>query len=538
MEKNAFPHTASSERETDEFLSICQQVQFPPIDLARYDIPKDVLSFIPERIARAYQVIPISRLESMLVVAVADPFNVFVLDNLRLITQKEISPVIGSISQIIDAIDRCYALREEGSGADISEDSGESTDGKGLEVASFKEEKFNLEEVAKLSKEAKVVGLVNEILKEAVKRRSSDIHIEPFETIVRTRVRIDGMLHTIKETEKKYQEAIIARLKLMSRLDITQRKIPQDGRFGFKVEGREIDVRVSVLPIDFGEKIVMRLLDRASINLSLEKLGFSPYALDAFQKAIAKPYGMILLTGPTGSGKTTTLYTILTHLNTIDRNIVTIEDPVEYNLKGITQVPVRHDIGLDFAGILRATLRQSPDIIMVGEMRDFETVDIAMKAALTGHIVLSTLHTNDAPSAITRLLNMDIEPFLISSSINMIAAQRLVRRICPKCKESYKADLTTLEDVPAQYRKKDATLYRGKGCNECANGYKGRGAVIEALMFDDEIREMIMKGKSLDEIRNYAKKDGGMKTLREDATEKVLRGETTLEEMIRVTVEF
>jgi len=528
--------TTSISREMQEFYTICEQVHFPPLDLNRYDIPKEVLRFVPERIARAYQIIPIGAIEKMLIVAVSDPFNVFILDNLRLITQKEISPVIAPLHQILDAIDRLYVFQEEeGDLSGVGEETSEST----MEVASFKEEKFNLEEVAKLSKEAKIVKLVNEVLKDAVNKRASDIHIEPYETIVRVRFRIDGLLHTVKEVEKKYQEPIIARLKLMSRLDITQRKIPQDGRFGFKVKGKEIDVRVSILPVDFGEKIVMRLLDKASINLNLEKLGFSPYALEAFKKAIAKPYGMILLTGPTGSGKTTTLYTILTHLNTIERNIVTIEDPVEYNLAGITQTPVRHEIGLDFANILRATLRQSPDIIMVGEIRDFETVDIAMKAALTGHVVLSTLHTNDAPSAITRLLNMEVEPFLIASSLNIIAAQRLVRKLCPKCKQQYKVDLTEIEAIPERLRDKNAVMYKPVGCPECGNtGYKGRVAVIEALVFDQEIRDMVMSGEPIDNIRNYATKNCGMKSLREDAVEKALRGETSLEEVIRVTVDF
>jgi type IV pilus assembly protein PilB len=322
----------------------------------------------------------------------------------------------------------------------------------------------------------------------------------------------------------------------MSRLDITQRRIPQDGRFSFKTKTKELDVRVSTVPVDFGEKIVMRLLDKENINLSIESLGFSEAAYKAFTDAIKKPLGMILLTGPTGSGKTTTLYTLLNTLNTESRHLLTIEDPVEYNLWGVSQVPVRHEIGLDFSQILRSTLRQSPDVIMLGEIRDSETIDIAMKAALTGHIVFSTLHTNDAPSAISRLINMGVAPFLISFSINLIAAQRLVRRICPACRESYQQDLSGNTEIPLQYRKKDAILYRGKGCSECSNtGYKGRIAVIEALSFDNTIRDMIIRKKSTEEIRDYALKNTTMLSLREDASEKCFKGETTLEEVLRVT---
>jgi len=517
-------------KEKEAFYNLCRECFFPPLDLTKYDIPKEVLNIIPETTARAYKIIPIAKIGWVLTVAMADPYNIFVLDNLKVITNYEISPVITPLSQIMEAIERFYGLLQSVKEKDKEEAV--------REIVSFREEKFDLEEIAKLSKEAKIVNIVNDILSEAVKSRCSDIHIECFEKEMRIRYRVDGVLHEKRKIEKSYQEAIIARIKLMSKLDITQRKIPQDGRFGFHAQGRDIDVRVSVLPVDFGEKIVLRLLDKSSIRLDLESLGFSPYALEAFKKAIAKPFGMILLTGPTGSGKTTTLYSILNRLNTIERNIITIEDPVEYNLLGITQVPVRHEIGLDFAAILKATLRQSPDVIMVGEIRDFETADIAMKAALTGHIVLSTLHTNDAPSAITRLLNMEIEPFLIASSLNMIAAQRLVRKICSSCKISYEEDLSSLEDIPERFRK-SLTLYKGKGCKDCNNiGYKGRLAVVEALLFDDKIRDMVLERTSLEEIRAYARDYCGMKTLREDGVEKCLRGETTIEEVIRVTVEF
>ncbi len=522
--------------ELKTFHAICEELFFPPINLTKYQIPEHILDYIPERIAIAYQVIPISRMGNVLTVAMSDPLNVSAIDSLRLVTQMDISPVIAPQSQIASTIETVYSLKTEKKGKISVEKAEEKVTG---DVSSFQEKKFNLEEVAKLSKETKIVNAVNKILSDAVKMRASDIHIEPSEKDVRVRFRVDGILHEVKIIDKRFQEAVIARLKIMSRLDITQRRVPQDGRFGFTISGRQIDVRVSILPLDFGEKIVMRLLDKASIQLNIEKLGFSPYALEAFKNAISKPLGMILLTGPTGSGKTTTLYTLLNRLNTYDQSLVTIEDPVEYNLKGITQVPVKHEIGLDFSSILRATLRQSPDIIMLGEIRDFETVDIAMKAALTGHIVFSTLHTNDAPSAITRLLNMEVEPFLISFSLNMIAAQRLVRKICSSCKTSYKEDLSQNQEIPLQYQKKDAILYKGKGCKECENtGYKGRVAVVEALSLDDIIRDMIIKRSSTDEIREYARANLGMKTLREDAMDKALRGETTFDEVVRVTTEF
>ncbi len=523
----------------ENFYAICEEVVFPPINLDNYDIPENVLNFISERMARAYGVIPLSRLGTVLTVAVSDPLNVLLVDNLRLMTHLEISPVFALQSQINSAIDKYYSLKEARKKEAEKAAAGSGGEESKGESISLKEKKFDLDQIEKLSKQGVVVRAVNSILVDAVKARASDIHIEPFEKNVRIRYRIDGVLQETKKIEKKSQEAVTARLKLMSNLDITQRKVPQDGRFGFRAEGRDIDVRVSILPVDFGEKVVLRLLDKSKLNLDIRSLGFSAYALEKFEEARVKPFGMILLTGPTGSGKTTTLYSLLSGLNTTERNIITIEDPVEYNLRGITQVPVRHDIGLVFANILKATLRQSPDSIMVGEMRDFETADIAMKSALTGHIVFSTLHTNDAPSAITRLLNMDIEPFLISSSLNLVAAQRLVRKICPKCKESYQEDLSSVKDIPEEFRRKDVTLYRGKGCQECNQaGFRGRMAVVEALSFDGKLRDMVMQKASTDDIRKYAQEYRGMKTLRQDAMDKCYNGDTTFDEVLRVTIEF
>ena len=521
-------------KELTSFYSICKETFFPPIDLSKYQISGDVLSHVPERIAIAYQVVPVSYMGNVLTVAMSDPLNVSVIDNLRLVTAMEISPVIAPASQVIAAIRQSYSLEAGSRKKEIG-----MAKTAAPEISPFETKKFDVEEITKLSKDTKIVSAVNKILSEAAKLQASDIHVEPFEDNVRLRYRVDGILREIKTLHKDFQEAVIARLKIMSSLDITQRRVPQDGRFTFRVQERDVDVRVSVLPTDFGEKIVLRLLDKTSIKLTIDKLGFSSYAFDAFNDAVSKPLGMILLTGPTGSGKTTTLYTLLNILNTPQRSLVTIEDPVEYNLNGVAQVPIKHEIGLGFASILRATLRQSPDVIMVGEIRDSETVDIAMKAALTGHIVFSTLHTNDAPSAITRLLDMAVEPFLISFSLNMIAAQRLVRRICPNCKVSYTVDLTQVNEIPAEYKVKKATLYKGKGCKDCDNsGYKGRMAIVEALLLDEKVREMVIKRVSAEEIREYARKHLGMKTLREDAMDKCLKGDTTIDELLRVTMEF
>jgi type IV pilus assembly protein PilB len=530
---------AAGDREYARFCALCEESGCPAIDLTRYKIATDILSYIPERVARSSTVVPISKKDFVLTVAISDPANIFLLDNLRLVTKLDVAPVIAMKSQIAAAIERCYTMRDNASIESESEslppvDQTETN----LDLDSFKEKRFDITDIQQQSKEEAVVNAVNRILADAVAMRTSDIHVEPMEACVRVRYRVDGVLHTVRKIEKQYQEPVTARLKLMSRLDITQRRIPQDGRFGFKTRDKEMDVRVSVLPIDHGEKIVMRLLDKSNIKLEVSALGFSPYAMDAFKEVVARPFGMLLLTGPTGSGKTTTLYTLLNLMNTIERNIMTIEDPVEYNLAGVTQVPIRHEIGLGFAHILRSAMRQSPDIIMVGEIRDLETVDIALKAALTGHMVFSTLHTNDAPSAVDRMLNMGVEPFLIASALSLIAAQRLVRKVCPHCKVSYTKDLTGFAGVPEQYRKVH-TFYKGEGCEKCdRSGYRGRLAVIEALVFNDEIREMVMKGASKDEISAYAQAHAGMKTLREDAMDKCMRGETTFDEVMRVTTEF
>lgn len=517
-------------KEMEVFYSLCENSNFPPIDLTKYEILKDTLNYIPEKIARLYKVIPIERFGPILIVAVSYPFDLLLIDNLRIITQMEIAPVLAPTDQILTSIDKYYSLLKE------MEEDFESTKSFS-EIISFKDTRFDLAEAEKISKDTEIINIVNRLIKNAIKSRASDIHIEPQEDCVRVRYRIDGVLYEVEKIKKEYKSALVVRIKLLSKLDITQRRIPQDGRIGFRIEDKDVDIRVSILPVIFGEKIVMRVLEKSNLKLEMESLGFSPYALELFNKAIFKPFGMILLTGPTGSGKTTTLYTMLNLLNSITRNIITIEDPVEYNLSGITQIPIRHEIGLTFATALRAVLRQSPDIIMVGEIRDLETADIAMKAALTGHLLFSTLHTNDAPSTITRLLNMGIEPFLISSSLSIVVAQRLVRRICPKCKISYKFDLSSYNEISEEYRKKDVILYRGEGCSDCGNtGYKGRLAIAEVLYLDEGIKDMIIKNVSISELTEYARKYCGMKTLREDALDKCFNGETSFEEVLRVTL--
>ncbi|MDD5069667.1 MAG: GspE/PulE family protein [Candidatus Omnitrophica bacterium] len=524
-------------KNNDNLIELCENTFYPPINLKNYQVEKETLSIIPQRIALAYAVIPLDSVEFILTVAMSDPLDIATIDNLKAATKMDISPVIASDEDITEALIKYYNKPTDSESIDRN-NSLESDTGKFSELKEGSAQ-FSMDEVCELSQKTKIIDALNQILIDAIKLKASDIHIEPCQYYVRVRYRIDGILHQIHRMDKHFQEAIIARIKIMSRLDITQRRVSQDGRFSFNTEVHKIDVRVSVLPIDFGEKIVLRLLNQENISFSMEKLGFSQYATTAFNTALEKPLGLILLTGPTGSGKTTTLYTLLSRLNTDQRSLITLEDPVEYNLAGVSQVPIRHEIGLDFATILRATLRQSPDILMLGEIRDSETADIAMKAALTGHIVFSTLHTNDAPSAITRLLNMGLEPFLISFAVNMIAAQRLVRTICPDCKTSLKEDLSNRGEIPLQYRKRDVILYKGAGCKKCNNtGYKGRVAIIEALLFDPIIRDLIIHKASLEEIRTYAREKCAMKTLREDAMEKCLKGETTLEEIMRVTTEI
>jgi type IV pilus assembly protein PilB len=477
----------------------------------------------------------------------ADPLNIFAIDDLKALTKHEIDAVLATESDILEAINNYYGS-QAGEMAKIIEEAKkkEETEDKESEVEIITEEEIDISKLTEESKKAPskkapIVKMVSLILAEALKKRASDIHIEPCEKELRIRYRIDGKLEDALTLPKQNQNAVLVRLKIMSGLDITESRLPQDGRFKIRIEGKEIDFRVSVLPISYGGKVVLRALDKSNLGVGLDKLGFLRDSLDLFNEGLKRPYGMILLTGPTGSGKSTTLYSIINRLNTPERNIITVEDPVEYQLEGITQIQVNSEIGLTFASGLRSLLRQSPDIIMVGEIRDFETADIAIKASLTGELVLSTLHTNDAPGAITRLIDMGVEPFLIASSLILTAAQRLCRRICPYCKEKTEIQKAVFERVGislSELEKKGVKgFFKGRGCTRCNHtGYYGRMGTLEIFLIDDAIRDMIIKRVPSGEIKDYAVKHG-MKMLRDNALRKFLNGDTTLEEVLRITTE-
>jgi len=521
----------------DLLVILSQQLNIPPIDLSKYKVDPELVKMIPEKMAKRYKLFPISKIGQTLTLAMADPTNIIAMDDIKTVTNYTVDLVLASESDIDNAIANYYKREaEEDIFKTVQDD--ESVDD--FQVVEGDDEKIDISEISVESKKAPIVKLVSMILNEALASRASDIHIEPQEKALRVRYRIDGRLKESHMIPRQNQNAIIARLKIMSKLDITENRVPQDGRFKIRFRDREVDFRVSILPITFGNKIVLRALDRTSLSVGLEKLGYLPEPLDTFKKAIKRPYGMILITGPTGSGKSTTLYSILNQLNIVQRNIITIEDPVEYQLEGITQIQVIHDIGLSFANGLRSVLRQSPDIVMVGEIRDSETADIAIKASLTGQLVLSTLHTNDAASAITRLVDMGVEPFLIASSVIMTAAQRLCRKICPYCKEEYHVANSVLERVESnldlkEHINKRTVFYRGKGCQRCNNtGYLGRMGTLETLMVDDTVREMIMRRASSDDIKRYVISKG-MSTLRDNALRKFIMGLTTLEEVLRIT---
>lgn len=519
-------------------VAISSQLDIPPIDLAKYKIDKELVKIIPEKIARQYILLPLSKIGNVLTVVMSDPLNVFAIDDVKMLTHFKIDLAIAPENEIKDAINSYY-----GTTAQIQEIAKILEEVKpGDDVEFVEEERIDVSEVTEESQKAPIVKVVSLILNEAIKKRASDIHIEPCEKFLRVRYRIDGSLHDIFTLPKKNQNAVLARLKIMSRLDITETRMPQDGRFKISFEGKEIDFRVSVLPITFGGKVVLRILDKSSINIGLEKLGFLPGPLNTFRTALSRPYGMLLVTGPTGSGKSTTLYSIISQLNTPERNIITLEDPVEYETEGITQIPARPEIGLTFATGLRSVLRQTPDIIMVGEIRDFETADIAIKASLTGQLILSTLHTNDSAGAITRLIDMGVEPFLVASSLVLASAQRLMRKICENCKEEMPVPAEVLERLgleSAEVKKKNIkTFYKGRGCQHCNDtGYYGRVAILEALLIDDQVRSMVMRKASSDEIKDYAVKQTKMLTLRDNAIQNCIMGITTLEEVLRVTSE-
>ncbi len=509
------------------------------ISLTDYgQIPEEIIKIVPESIARHQTIIPIAKQNKTLIIAMADPFNIFAVDDLKLMTGYDINVVIAPEAEIKTAIEMYYSAKStiEQAIKEIEKGSGEGT----LEVVQEAEAEKDVISLKVEAEEAPVVKMVNLLLSGAVRGKASDIHIEPYEKSLRVRYRIDGVLHEQPSPPKKLQNSIVSRIKIMANLDIAERRLPQDGRIKIKSVGREVDLRVSILPTAFGEKVVMRLLDSTALCLDLTKLGFEPETLAKYKKNIEAPYGIILVTGPTGSGKSTTLYSTLSTLNYPDRNIVTIEDPVEYVLEGINQVQARPEIGLTFAAGLRSFLRQDPDIIMVGEIRDTETAEIAINAALTGHLVFSTLHTNDAPGAVTRLNNMGIEPFLTTSTVIMVIAQRLVRVICKECKETYLVPFDFLANIgvkPEQVNQaKEVFLARGKGCENCSNtGYRGRIGIYELMEMTDEIRELILERAPTHLVKQATRK-AGMSTLREAALKKVLSNVTTIEEMMRVTL--
>ncbi len=526
-----------SEEDITECLS--QQFGVPSINLAHFEIDGSVIKLIPADVARKYNILPVNKTGATITIAMADPTNVFAMDDIKFMTGYNVEPVVASELGIKAAIENYYGSTAALELKKVMEDlqAAESDD---LEVLE-EEEDLDIESLAAESEEAPVVKLVNLILTDAIKRGASDIHIEPYEKEYRVRYRVDGILYEVMNPPLKLRDAITSRVKILSKLDISEKRLPQDGRIKMKMKlnekTKELDFRVSVLPTLFGEKIVLRLLDKDNLRLDMTKLGFEQESLTKFEEAIFKPWGMVLVTGPTGSGKTNTLYSALSKVNSPEVNIMTAEDPVEFNLPGINQVQMKEQIGLNFATTLRSFLRQDPNIVLVGEIRDFETAEIAIKAALTGHLVLSTLHTNDAPSTVNRLMNMGIEPFLVATSVLLIAAQRLVRRVCSGCKEEVDINQQALMNLG--YRKEEIgtfSVYKGRGCDKCGNtGYKGRVGLIEVMAIDDEIRELILAGASALELRRKAM-DNGMISLRRSGLVKIKEGITTIEEVVRETV--
>jgi type IV pilus assembly protein PilB len=520
-----------------EFLS--QRYGVPAINLGEVEVDESIISIIPAEVARKYTILPVSKAGAKLTIAMVDPTNVFAMDDVKFMTGYNVEPVVASDSSLRASIDQYYGSTHSIELKKVMEDLTDTED-TDLEVLE-EEEDLDLEALEAESEEAPVVRLVNIIMTDAIKKGASDIHIEPYEKEFRVRYRVDGLLYEMMRPPLRLKEAITSRLKIMAKLDIAEKRLPQDGRIKIKTrvggQVKDLDFRVSVLPTIFGEKIVLRLLDKDNLMLDMTRLGFEAESLRTFEQAILKPFGMVLVTGPTGSGKTNTLYSALQRINLPETNIMTAEDPVEFNLVGVNQVQMKEQIGLNFAAALRSFLRQDPNIILVGEIRDFETAEVAIKAALTGHLVLSTLHTNDAPSSINRLMNMGIEPFLVASSVNLIAAQRLVRRICTSCKEPIDVPDQALIDagIPAQ-EVKSIKLFRGKGCERCnGTGFKGRVALYEVMDVDEEVRELILSGGSANELRQQALQNG-MISLRESGLHKIREGMTTMEEVIRETI--
>lgn len=513
--------------------SLSEGLGLPLIDLKRFKIDFDIVKMIPVDIARHYQIIPVSKMGDTITLAMADPLNIFAIDHVQALTGFKINPIISSAQDVNQTIELSYPDTTKGIIDGLVKEMAVSS----IELVKEENEiSLSVQELDRISHEAPVIKVTNMILEESIKKKSSDVLIEPFDKKLRIRFRIDGVLAEQKAVPKAMHASIVSRIKVMSQLDIAEHRLPQDGRFKLRILGREVDFRVSILPSSYGEKVALRILDKSQANLDIKKLGFSEYALKTLDKVSLLPHGMILVCGPTGSGKTTTLYAVLKSVDSPDKNIVTVEDPVEFQLEGINQVTAKPEIGLTFAAALRSILRQDPNIIMIGEIRDYETVDIAIKSALTGHLVLSTLHTTTAAGAVVRLVNMGVEPYLINSSLVCVMAQRLVRKICPRCQEAH-----ILKKEVAEGLKLDAAgigklqFYKGKGCQHCLNtGYSGRTVIAEVLQLSSKIRELILTSSQEQFIKQQARLEG-MKTLREDGLESALKGQTTIEEVIRVT---
>jgi len=525
--------------EQDMAVSMGRVLNTPPVNLVRIGIAPEIADLLPRDICQSHKVVPVSRLENKLFLAMADPLNVLAIDDVRRITRMEVAPMIASEKSITDKL-HSIETGKTGSMEDIIEDAAkkaeDDADVDGLETVTEAVEEVNLDKLTASVEEAPVIKLANLILVQAIKDRASDIHIEPFERMVRLRYRVDGALIDKTPPPKNLAISLTSRLKIMASLDIAERRLPQDGRMRVKVAGRDFDLRVSFLPTVHGEKCVLRILDKANLSASMDKIGMDPDTYRRFRAAVDAPHGLLLVTGPTGSGKTTTLYSALNELNNPEYNIVTVEDPVEFQVPGINHVPVKKEIGLSFGNALRSILRQDPDIIMIGEIRDTETAEIAVESALTGHQVLSTMHCNDAAGAVARLDDMGIAPFLISSSVILACAQRLVRRICPACKEPVSYPPSMYRDLGIPPNHFDGmTLHRGRGCDRCNNtGYAGRSAIVEAMTVTDEIRKVVIARGSAMEISKIAVNQG-MKTLRFVALDKVREGVTTLEQTLVVT---
>ena len=525
--------------EQDMVISMGRCLDKPPVNLGKVRVPETIMNLVPKDMAKSYKLVPIAVLGNKLFVAMADPMNVLALDDLRTRTKMDIVPMIAterSVNEALSGVHSATGAIDEVMKKAAADAAAEEAAGDAVEVTSKQREEIDLDRLAADSEDGPVIRIVNLILVQALKDRASDIHIEPAEKSVRLRYRLDGNLIEASGPPKSLQLAIASRIKILAGLNIAERRVPQDGRFRIRVSGKEVDLRISFLPTVYGEKIVIRILDKGALTGSIDNLGLDEGTLTTFKKAIDAPHGLILVTGPTGSGKTTTLYSVLSELNKPEYNIVTVEDPVEYQLQGINQVAVKADVGLDFSSALRSILRQDPDIVMIGEIRDNETADIAVKAALTGHQVLSTLHTNDAAGAITRLDDMGIEPFLIASSVLLTCGQRLVRRICPNCKEEFVPEHEIFSKLNMEIPEGDV-FYHGQGCDRCKQrGYLGRAAILEVLAVSESIRRLVIKRASAAVLKNQALSEG-MKTLRLAGIDKAHEGVTTLEEVWRLTAE-